>query len=251
MTLGPMKEHANESETRTAIRAGEHRALPRGARAQDCAAGGGICRGPGAPATICAAAAPSAAPARIGNASPNGVDRCRRVRRRKKRSGWTTSGGICSRTRPGRRPASRRRKLREPRSPASRGRAYAAVGAAPMSPKSVSRTRCGILHAAPQSRDRTEHNSLVMRGLGPRIHVLLSLAVKTWMAGTSPAMTRVAFVTAPALQRTAAQELRAALRPGHAASYFEAFETGPAFAGTTGSVFTPAQSCYKNPVSRL
>src|SRR3982751_4377599 len=33
--------------------------------------------------------------------------------------------------------------------------------------------------------------------------------------GSSPRMTRVAFGTAPALQRTASQGLRAALRPGH------------------------------------
>jgi hypothetical protein len=31
--------------------------------------------------------------------------------------------------------------------------------------------------------------SFVMPGLDPRIHVLLSVEVKTWMAGTSPAMT--------------------------------------------------------------
>jgi hypothetical protein len=47
----------------------------------------------------------------------------------------------------------------------------------------VSRTRCGILHAAPQSRDHTECQR---------------------------------FVTAPALQRTASQVPRAALRPGNA-----------------------------------
>src|SRR4051812_38996205 len=48
----------------------------------------------------------------------------------------------------------------------------------------VSRTRCGILHAAAQSRD-THHRKIRAR---------------EW---------------APALQRTVPQELRAALRPGH------------------------------------
>ena len=38
------------------------------------------------------------------------------------------------------------------------------------------------------------------------------------MRGPSPRMTIIVFVTAPALQRTATQELRAALRPGHKAS---------------------------------
>jgi hypothetical protein len=47
----------------------------------------------------------------------------------------------------------------------------------------VSRTRCGILHAAPQSRD--------------------------------PGFLESQATGAPALQRTASQELRAALRPGH------------------------------------
>src|SRR4051812_41666898 len=37
------------------------------------------------------------------------------------------------------------------------------------------------------------------------------------MRGSSPRMTRMEFVTAPALQRTASQELRAALRPGNGA----------------------------------
>src|SRR3954454_19479878 len=40
-------------------------------------------------------------------------------------------------------------------------------------------------------------------------------ALETWMAGTGPAMTAVAFGTTPALQRNAAQVLRAALRPGN------------------------------------
>jgi hypothetical protein len=35
----------------------------------------------------------------------------------------------------------------------------------------------------------SRHYSLVMPGLVPGIHVFLVLAAKTWMAGTSPAMT--------------------------------------------------------------
>src|SRR5205085_6728279 len=53
-------------------------------------------------------------------------------------------------------------------------------------PVSVSRTRCGILHAAPQSRDRTKHR----RSVRPRL------------------------CSAPLRE-----ELRAALRPGH--KYFK------------------------------
>jgi NitT/TauT family transport system substrate-binding protein len=47
----------------------------------------------------------------------------------------------------------------------------------------------------------------VMPGLGPGIHVFLSSAVKTWMAGTSPAMTAVALIV---LTTFAASPLRAA-----------------------------------------
>jgi hypothetical protein len=46
-----------------------------------------------------------------------------------------------------------------------------------------------------------------MPGLVPGIHVLLRLE-KTWMAGTSPAMTISERTAVPMLQRLAAQELR-------------------------------------------
>jgi hypothetical protein len=89
------------------------------------------------------------------------------------------------------------------------------------------------------ARARTTHS--VIRGLDPRIHHSSQrLLRRRWMAGSSPAMTSLrvpdavqcrltvhrragtvtntALCTAPVLQRTAAQELRAALRPGQASS---------------------------------
>jgi hypothetical protein len=49
--------------------------------------------------------------------------------------------------------------------------------------------------------------SFVMPGLVPGIHVLLALKMKTWMAGTSPAMTmfrkRKAPAARPGLDRSA------------------------------------------------
>src|SRR5947209_16009806 len=80
---------------------------------------------------------------------------------------------------------------------------------------SVSRTQCGILHAAPQSRDRTKHRT-VMAGLDPAIHLLRTTLLKRMDARVKPAHDeRIVLVTAPALQRIASQELRAAPRPGH------------------------------------
>ena len=62
----------------------------------------------------------------------------------------------------------------------------AGVGGGRQGVPAVSRTRCGILHAAPQSRDR---------------YALLGVH------------------EAPVLQRTASQGLRAALRPGHETTF--------------------------------
>src|SRR5947199_5222394 len=64
-------------------------------------------------------------------------------------------------------------------------------------------------------RAGTVSNTGVIAGLDPAIHPLRKDSCEDgWMRGSSPRMTRE-FVTAPALQRTAPQELRAALRPGH------------------------------------
>jgi hypothetical protein len=67
----------------------------------------------------------------------------------------------------------------------------------------VSRARCGILHAASQNRDRPKDNSLVMRGLDPRIHVLLSSSVKRRGWPGRPGHDESCVADGPALQRTA------------------------------------------------
>jgi hypothetical protein len=54
-----------------------------------------------------------------------------------------------------------------------------------------------------------------MAGLDPAIHLLRKILEDGWMRGSSPRMTKIPFFAAPALQRTASQVLRAALRPGH------------------------------------
>src|SRR5205085_2186053 len=46
-----------------------------------------------------------------------------------------------------------------------------------------------LFRISPKRRHRASPSQLVMRGLGPRIHVFRS-TIKTWMAGTSPAMTK-------------------------------------------------------------
>src|SRR5437588_1038796 len=56
----------------------------------------------------------------------------------------------------------------------------------------------------------------VIAGLDPAIHHLRKILCKDgWIRGSSPRKTRAEFGTAPALQRTAREELRAALRPGN------------------------------------
>src|SRR5436305_13947223 len=75
----------------------------------------------------------------------------------------------------------------------------------------------GAAFFIPLRRAGTAPNTILSScpGLSRAYPRLAFFEAQTWMAGTSPAMTRVVFRTAPALQRTALQGLRAALRPGH------------------------------------
>jgi hypothetical protein len=67
--------------------------------------------------------------------------------------------------------------------------------------------------ALPRKRER--ERAAVMRGLGPRIHVLTRGHPKTWMAGTSPAMTR----REKTGSRVCSATLRAAPRPENEINY--------------------------------
>src|SRR4051794_31014954 len=74
----------------------------------------------------------------------------------------------------------------------------------------------GAAFFMPLRRAGTVPNTGVMAGLDPAIHLEKRVFAQMMDARAKPRMTKYEFATTAALQRTASQGLRAALRPGNA-----------------------------------